>query len=340
MKNKNKKYILLSILMLIALSLLTIGASLVVFTYTREPYIAMEKIIYGYTKDSRFLIRFILKPNQVYDLPILSAEDNIPIYLNLVDSIVLDYGYRIINLKTLGTLQVVVSLQHPDGWSKKYLESRINFNDSALHKVELSVHDIVSYMENICKQIGVKLSVFNISITSYVMNKIYLESNEYPDSHTHTVTLMFDLIRNRISVAGPLTQSFVVEEKTKIRLAQTLFGLSIENLRIASTLLLTTGGVLIGVSAFTWFRFPDKDPIKEFESRYQNIIVSASRIPPLSGKNVVYLAKPEEIVKISRLLEKPIIKYIEQDNNQDRILYTVFDKESVYVFVITSTTIV
>ncbi|MEM2512596.1 MAG: hypothetical protein QXX61_05625, partial [Ignisphaera sp.] len=63
----------------------------------------------------------------------------------------------------------------------------------------------------------------------------------------------------------------------------------------------------------------------------------ASRIPSLSGKNVIYLTKLEEIIKISRLLEKPIIKYIERDNNQNRILYTVLDKESVYFFAVPTT---
>ncbi|MEM4514222.1 MAG: DUF5305 family protein [Ignisphaera sp.] len=337
MVNKNKKPVFLLILTFIALIILSISTFLVVFTYIREPYTTLEKTLYSYTKDSRFLIRFILKPNQVYDSPMLSAEDNIPIYLNLVNSIVLDYRYLINNLKTSGNLHVVVFLQHPDGWSKKYLENRINFSDIALHKVELSIHDIIDYMENICKQIGVKLSVFNISITSYVMSKVYLGSNEYPDSLTHTVTLILDLIRNRVSVAGPLTQSLVVEEKTKLYIAQTLFGLSIENLRITSAFLLAIGGILIGVSAFVWFRFPDKDPVKEFESKYQSIIVSASRIPSLSGKNVIYLTKLEEIIKISRLLEKPIIKYIERDNNQNRILYTVLDKESVYFFAVPTT---
>ncbi|MEM1644556.1 MAG: hypothetical protein QXL96_01590 [Ignisphaera sp.] len=117
MVNKNKKPFLL-ILTFIALIILSISTFLVVFTYIREPYTTLEKTLYSYTKDSRFLIRFILKPNQVYDSPMLSAEDNIPIYLNLVNSIVLDYRYLINNLKTSGNLHVVVFLQHPDGWSK------------------------------------------------------------------------------------------------------------------------------------------------------------------------------------------------------------------------------
>lgn len=335
---ENKKRFVLLVIMIIALCMLFVGGLFTVFAYTKKPYTIVQNVLYSYTKNSRFSVQFILKPNQLYDTPMLSAEDNLPIYLNLVNSIIFDYRYRVDDLKASGILQIVVLLKHPDGWSKKYLESRTNFSDSALHRFELNMHDIVNYMENICGQVGAKLTVFNISVISYVMGEVYLDSNVHLDSFTHTVTLTVDLVKNRISVADPLVQTLSVEEKKDTYIAQTLFGLSIEDLRVTSVFLSFTGAMLAGVSIFTWFRISGKDPLREFESRYRDIIVSASKIPPLNEKNIVYLSKPEEIVKISRLLEKPIVKYVEQDNDSDRVLYTVFDKESAYIFVIPSNT--
>ncbi|MEM4849175.1 MAG: DUF5305 family protein, partial [Ignisphaera sp.] len=228
---------------------------------------------------------------------------------------------------------IVVLLQHPDGWSKKYLENKINFSDYVSNNIKLNLLDVISYMEDICKQIGIKPTIFNISITSYITSRVYLGSDVGLDNFTHTVTLVIDSIKNRISISGPLIRAPTVEEKVNIYITQTLLGLSIEDLRSYSVLVSSMGAVFTGISVFIWFTTAIKDPLSEFESKYQDIIVSATKIPPLTEKNIVYLSKPEDIVKISRLLEKPIVKYIDRNNNQDNVLYTVFDKESAYIFV-------
>lgn len=324
------------VLLVIALGTLFVGGLFVVFAYTKEPYIVIQRILYSYTKNSVFSIQFVLKPNQVYDASILSAESNLPIYLNIVDAIDVNYRYRINDIKTSGVLLIIVSLKHPDGWSKKYLENKVNYNDNVSYKITLNIGDIVDYMEDICKHVGIKPTMFNISITSYVMSEIPLGTSVHTDNSTHTINLVVDLIRNRIGVSGPLAWTLPVEEKVEVYTIQTLFGLSIENLRTVSIFILSIGAILTSISTFVLFKTSgrsNKDMLKELESRYQNIIVSASRIPPLTEKNIVYLSKLEDIIKMSKLLEKPVIKYVEQtNNNQDVVSYIVFDKESVYIF--------
>lgn len=324
-----EKQYTLTVLLFIVVCITFLGGLLGFLAYGREPYTTVQETLYSYTKSSKYSVWFYLKPNEIYDQSTIPAESGTPIYLSLVEGIGIDYSYRVDNVKTDGVLRIAVLLRHPDGWEKKYREYVDSFRNTTVHTITINLSDVITYMDTLCRQIGLRLTSFNISITSYIASRVYVGSAVRDDSFTHTITIVVDLGRNRVNVVGRLAHIVPIEEKRSVYVKQKLFGLDVENLRSISVLMSSIGVVSIGALALIRVRITTpRDVLKDFESKYRNIIVSASRVPPISNR-VIYISKPEEIVKISRLLEKPIIKYTEQNSNT--VLYMVVDRDIIYI---------
>jgi len=321
-----KSYIVTTAL-LIAIAVTLASGIIGVYAYMREPYIAKQITLYRYTKVSSYQIDFYMKPSNIYGDIIVSAESKTPIYLNLVNGINISYIYRVDNAKTAGTLRTVILLYHPDGWSKKYLDESIEFFEKALANIYIDMNSTVKTMDNLCKEVGLRLSTFNIVINTYIDSKTEIGSITKIDPYNHTITLKVDLTRNRIDVAGNLLLTTPIEEKKTIYEKQYIFGVDVEGMRTASTISIASGAIATATLLIIKTRFTGKeDPLKKFESRYRDIIVEVKNIPEKS--TLIYVSKPEELVKIARLLETPIHRVV--DNNTVR--YYVIAEDKVYTF--------
>lgn len=311
-----------------------VGAMLGFYAYSREPYIEVEKPLYRYVRESAYSIQIALKPNRVYGTQTLQLEEGktLPIYLNLVDNISISYSFSVENANTTGTLQLLVLLKHPHGWSVKYIELMDDFANKASQTLSIDLDEAIAYMEDLCREVGLKLTVFNISIVSFFSGKVRVGSVTRSDSFVHGVSLLADLSRNRIEFSGPLSQKAPVEEKRTVYIQQTIFGIGVDMLRIASPIITSVGAVATAVLAIVRLRISPRDPVKDFESKYRALIVSASHVQG-AGNRVVKVSSPEEIVKTSRLLEKPIIKHVEAGGgNPGKVAYMVIDRDATYVY--------
>jgi hypothetical protein len=56
-------------------------------------------------------------------------------------------------------------------------------------------------MDNLCREIGLRSSTFNIVINTYIDSKTEIGSITKIDPYNHTITLKVDSTRNRIDVA-------------------------------------------------------------------------------------------------------------------------------------------
>jgi hypothetical protein len=324
---KIEKSYIVTIALLIAVTITLASGIIGVYAYMREPYIARQITLYSYTKVSGYQIVFYMKPNNIYGDIAVSAESKLPIYLNLVNGINISYIYRVDNAKTTGTLRIVVLLSHPDGWSKKYLDESIEFLEKALANIYIDVNNTIKTMDSLCKEVGLRPSTFNIVINTYIDSKTEIGSITKIDPYNHTITLKVDLTRNRIDVAGNLLLTTPIEGKKTVYEKRYIFGVDVEGMRTASTISIASGAIATATLLVIKMRFSEKEnPLKKFESRYRDIIIEVKNIPEKS--TLIYVGKPEELVKIARLLETPIHKVV--DNNI--VKYYVIAEDKTYTF--------
>lgn len=317
------------ILLPISLSIAVVGGVLGVYSYVKEPYFVDQVLLYRYVKASSYDVYMYMKPNNIYDSAVIAAKRDGPIYLNLVDGINISYSYRVEGAKISGLVNIIVFLKHPDGWDKRILEKKIDFRGFIKEFIYINIDEVISIMNKLCGEIGLKTTVFNIIITAYVDYLTSINSVMRKDFHDHSITLAVDLSRNRITVEGTLSMSRPVEEKRSIYIKQSVLGIDVETLRTLSTAISSIGVVATAILAIIRSRLAIKDPLKDFESRYQEIIVSVMQIPVGKETKLIYITNPRELVKVARLLEKPITKYIDED--KDKVMYMVIDGDTVYI---------
>jgi len=323
------KQTVLLILLIAALSMAVVGGVFGVSAYMREPYVVSQELLYRYSKVSRYDIYFYMKPNNIYETPIVVAESGLPIYLSLVNGVNVSYSYRVDGVRSSGSIRMAVFLRHPDGWSRKYLEKTLNFTGSATSSLYINISDAVSTMDVLCKQVGLRLTAFSITIATYIEGTVHIGSISRRDPYNHSIAIAIDLGRNRIALEGTPSITVPVEEKRNVYIKQSILGMDIETLRILSTSMASAGVIATAILAIARAKLSTRDPLKDFESRYQQIIVTASRIPMEGGSKTVYIRNPNELIKVARLLEKPIIKYVDGSNSQP--IYMVIDRDTTYI---------
>ncbi|PWV37337.1 MAG: hypothetical protein DJ555_02685 [Desulfurococcaceae archaeon] len=323
----------LSLLLAIAsIILIGVGAFIAVGAFTREPYIVSEKTLYRITRVSELNLTFVLEPNEIYEGEVIQPDSSIPIYLSLVRLLMVNYTYSLSQGVASGGMRVNVLLIHPDGWVKKYYETPINTDSRSVSKVfSLNLSDATELMIKLSKQVKAKQDMFTLRIV--VDGDITISHQQYArrDSLSHALDLKVLVGYNKIEISGNQSMRSVFEEKSKSVETARLMGMSVDSARGVS-LALTTGGVtltLVSIVLRVNARKPER-PEEILESRYSQAIVEVSSINMHSGnyRNIVYIEKPEELIKLSKILEKPVLKECYDTKKCD---YYIMDQDTAFM---------
>lgn len=315
--------VILATLVLAALACGLLGVA----AYMREPYTTKQVTLYKYTKTSEYRVYATVKPNSIYGKSeVVEATGNIPLYLNLVKAFNITYAHSVSGAEPRGSFKVTVSLRHLDGWTVKFLEYSGEFANRISENVSLDIPDILEYMDNLSREIGQKLSYFEVVLDAVVNTKIAVGSTERDDKTQHSIVLRVDLVKNRVEVSGNKSLITPVEEKKTVYEEQNILGLSVPFARSAFTLASSTSVAGILVVGFMRIRLVKRDPLMDFESKYGGMVVEAMNGPAESI--TLRVARPQELVKLARILETPILKVVEEG----RVRYMVVDRDKVYVF--------
>lgn len=318
---------ILRLLLVISIIPLVIGGILGIISFATEPYYTKELTLYSYTKNSEITITLLLKPNRIYEKTTAILIHN-STYLNLVEGVDVGYVYRVFGGSFVGNYNLTISLSHPDGWSKRYLSIVDRINGSSMHtRSMINISEIVIHMENICKQISMKVVQFDVVIE--VKTEGYVRANYFSagDQQLHRAVIHIDLLNNKISTHDGLVQNTRVDKKSSIQEVNYLLGFSITFARTLSLVITSTG--FMGFIAYTsmyYVRIKKVDVIKDFESRYHELIIE-SRDTTKVARDSIYVSSLEELAKTARILEKPITKIY-----GDGVMYVVLDKDIMYVF--------
>jgi len=300
-------------LIIASLALIAIGSFIAVGAFTREPYVVLERTLYRVERASLFNLTFLLHPNEIYEAEALTpAPNSTPIYISLVREMVVNYTYTVSQGTARGRVAISVILAHPDGWSKKYLEVPVEISSGrASTTLSLNLTGLVELMARLSKQVMARSDTFTMRLVASIDTTIYLQQYSIRDQWVHTLELPVLVGYNRVEFSGGHISARTFEEKSRTSTPATIMGTTVENARSISIAISTAGVSLLASAALA--RLAIKRPSKPgeiLERRYGQLIVEVGNsTATLKGhRNVIYIEKPEELVKLSRALEKPILK--------------------------------
>ncbi|HWQ16618.1 MAG TPA: DUF5305 family protein [Sulfolobales archaeon] len=328
-----EKILRLSLVLAIAsIALIGIGAFMALGAFTREPYIVNEKTLYRITRVSELNLTFVLEPNEIYERDVIQPDGSIPIYLSLVRLLIVNYTYSLNQGTASGGMRINVLLIHPDGWVKRYYEIPINIDSrAASREFNLNLSDIVELMTRLSKQVMAKQDMFTLRIAVSGDTTILYEQYQRRDPLSHIMDLTVLVGYNKIEISGNQSMRSTFEEKNRSIETARLMGMSVEDARSIS-LALTTGGValtLVSIIVRSSARKPER-PEEILESRYSQAIVEVSSLNKHGGKhrNIIYIEKPEELIKLSKILEKPVLK---ECYDAGRCDYYIVDQDTAFM---------
>ncbi|MEM1644570.1 MAG: hypothetical protein QXL96_01660 [Ignisphaera sp.] len=319
------------ILFITSVMFLSLGGALGFIVFATEPYYTKELTLYSYTKNSEITIALLLKPNNIYEKTTVILTPTNNTYLNLVEGININHMFKVAEGVLIGDYSLIISLSHPDGWSKNYFSITDKINSSIYRRsISINISEIIMYIENICKQISEKVTQFDIVIEVSIRGYVKTSNHSISDQLLHRVEVRIDLLINRIFVRGDLIQNARTDEKSSIQEINYFLGFPITFMRTFSLVIASAGSIEFIAYILMRIKTKNVDVIKGFEFKYRELIAESKDIIELTEDNInnVYVSSLEELVKIARLLEKPIIKTYK--NNL--VYYVITDKDLRYIF--------
>jgi len=317
-------------LLIASIIILPIAGVIGYTAFIRKPYIIKERTLYSVMRKSEYSLKFKLAPNEVFG-ELIDYNPKIPMYLSIVKVIHVNYSLKYLNATASGNLNISVRVVHPDGWSKTYMTFSEPFKNSQYitKGLDLNLSKLVKFMSNLTSELGLKLSSFDIAIDALVKPKLKVGSRIIMDPFIHSITLTVDKPSNRIIVKGNLSSTATISKKIKSVEESRIMGLNINTLRLVSMILMVLGVSCLTSAMLITMRIKSFDMIKRFEKKYSDIIVSTDNIPVGSNIMAVSLSDLDELVKLAKLLERPILKL--QSNKEDELQYFIVDRDVMYV---------
>lgn len=321
------------VIALISLAVIGFGAFIALGAFTREPIISSERTLYRFNRLSEYNLTYLLEPNEIYETEVIQQALSQPIYISLIKLLLINYTYSVSEGIARGGIRITIYLVHPDGWVKKYGERNIAIDSSrATVTIPLNINSTSDLMVRLSKQVMTRSDLYTIRITALADTNIYIGQHIRRDIMNHTIDLSVMIAANKISLEGNQTSIVnTYEEKTRItEVAKLIGGITVDtgrNIAIA-----TTGAGVALLAASTILRIVTKKERREeeiLENKYSGIIVEVARQTSLGIKQKkIYIPKAEELVKLARLLEKPILK---ECLSRDRCEYYIVDQDTIYM---------
>lgn len=322
------------LLMVASLAIILVSIPLIVLSHVKPTQLREEvelfridyNIAYNYTAE--------VKPSIIYGYKKEVISMDQPLYTPLTRNILLDLKLNISSpqkIKTInGKANIKVVFGEEEGWS--IVLSEINENITS-NKTKIRIPIDMEYVKNIINEVKAELNIPissyyiriepTITVTTVVTNgKIVGKTLEAP------LKINLGSGRSKISFSG-LEFSDAYEKKDERHITQyiSLLGLTTTVLtaRYISYVLAGVGTVLLVTSMVLSSRRP-KNVVEDILSKYGNFIIRASRT--VLGSQKIYVNDFSQLVKISRIVGRPIIYTAEGDVHR----FVLVDSGTLYVY--------
>ncbi|MEM4462803.1 MAG: DUF5305 family protein [Fervidicoccaceae archaeon] len=323
MSRGSKKH---TLLLIISALLIIVGLALSIASYSKPEQLTKTTLLYNEFRESDFQIYLHFLPNEIYPSDYITFSTGVPIYASLVNEIVVNQTEKLSGGSFSGNATYTIALVHPDGWTKNYYLSSMNVTGmSSFSKTfVLNLSEVTSYMDYLSRQAGLRLTSYNISISSSGPAEILIGGYRATSVFSHELVIKVDLSRNRIEIGTPLHYSANISKTNSTIIQNSISGMSVSTARTLSILISIAGTA----SLFLYVAVRESRASSEqekFEKKYGSIIIKGSTQNPLCTSTRIELKDPEELVKASKILERPIVAGSEGE-------YIVNDRDICYVY--------
>ncbi len=285
----------------------------------------------SYTVKYHYLAR--VTPSIIYSYKDI-VDTSYPLYTPLVKNITFNltidvkskYGIARVN----GKANIVVRLGEEKGWNISLSNISVTINEShTTVPIEINMSRIKNILNSVREELNIPAGNYYIAIEPRIKLETWSKNQAYA-SKTLEPTLMLKIGsgRGKILIDGLTYKDEYIDKYKKQDIQYiSLLGLTIPvlTLRYISYILVVTS---IGMALAHTLIFRDK---KEFDvssvlSKYGSYIVEASNVK--LGTQIIKLKDFEELLRLSRVLNKPIV-YVKANGNYK---FLVVDYNIVYVY--------
>lgn len=311
---------------------LVAGVPLAIISHSTSPYKIIEKdlVRLDYNTNYRY-IAHVNKSIIYYNRD--TVDMNEPLYIPLTKSLDFNMTFTISNLsdeivENKGLIGLRVRLVEPEGWSilLNNLTYIMNSTNTTIN-FDINVSKLKEIIESIRKEIGLSSLEYNIEVDPIIKTTTKLKDTIIDKIVEPKLILSLDFQRNKI-VHDKLNFTDTYKKTNRQITPATLsilgFTFTVQNLRYVSYALILAG-VFSALFVMITREKMLASVIDTFLRKYDNIIVKATTITSSSRK--VLVKDFRELLRISRLLGKPIVYYKEGDLH----VFTVIDAETLYV---------
>ena len=312
---------------------LIMGVPLAIISHSTSPYNVMEKNPVQVIYNTNYEYLAHVNKSIIYNnRDIVGMDDTL--YIPLTKTLEFNMTFNIISkldkiIGNKGIIDLKIKLTEPDGWSI-LLNNTTYIIDSSNTTVRfyINVTELRDIIASIRKEIGLSSLEYNIEVDPTIKVSTKLSDRIVDRIIEPKLVLSLDFQRNKILYDDlNFTDTYRHAEKQIISSTFSLpglFSLTIQNLRyISYTLVLA--GVVSAVLIIITREKELTSVIDEFLRKYDNVIVKASAVTSSSRK--VLVKDFRELLRISRLLGKPIVYYKEGESH----VFTVIDAETLYI---------
>lgn len=333
-------------LILVILVIGIIGTSLALAIFYQSHSVPIEevheRVLANYYHKALYNYTVFLNPNLIYNVTELKAGEGI-IYLRITRCLRIEFKYIFfVNAKSNTSIDYTTSmyLESPAGWSKfiGIMESKSFTSHS--NTVELSsVFDIDpnaywGLIETIEEETGTSSSTYIIKVVPRI--RVYSKPNGRELKEIFTPTLFINVTLRSpkgdvISLSGlehevkkSLTDKYIVRNEDVVHYRSLSYALLAIFLPTLGIPLFNLGKGFIGVRRK---RSPEK-----LLSSVEDLVVEASEEPPSQWILSIKVADLEDLIKISEVMEKPIIKYKTIKDGKTRTTLFIVDGTTMYKY--------
>ncbi len=339
--DKSDKYLLIIGIALSAICILAIVSSIFIAAGLKYKTEIIRKPILKISIRSKYIV--VLKNNTLYNSTILINPEYT--YLKILKEVKIRPSIRyafnrkyIQNLLLRCTISIILMQDRPYGWSK-VIASNIPCSGTII----LSLDKIKKIIYRINNEVNMFSSKYLISILFRIYSKYILNNSKISIKTFRKIcNVEINYIYGVASFDHCSFNIVVYKNVTKVvpRKFRTPFGyLTAGELRKILMFLLVLP--LTSMSVIVYYclsrrREEIKDPVKDIISRYRDIIIEVEEKPKVSGKEIVRVFNFEDLVKLSKIVGKPIFyTVVNTDRGRVHLFYIdLVDKLYAYTIII------
>ena len=326
---KRTRYILITVVSVA----LIMGVPLAIIAHSTSPYKVVEKDEIRLDYNTRYkYIALVNKSIIYYNRDIIDMNE--PLYIPLTRTLNFTMKFTVDSplneiRGTRGLVNLRIRLTEPEGWSILLNNTTytIDSMDSTI-KFSVNISEIRNIIGSIRKEIGSSSLEYDVEIDPIIKTSTLLQSNVIDRIIEPKMTLVLDFQRNKIIYDNlNFTDTYKKASRQVVPETLAILGLTsitVQDLRYVSYALIISGVL----SALLFIVMREKKLVNIVDAllhKYDNIIVRATSVTSSSRR--VLVKDFRELLRISRLLGKPIVYYKEGSSH----IFTVIDAETLYI---------